>query len=579
MFPEGARRWHRNHPGLDLPRREQGNDAPDLELPLPDVYGDGRRLVRPQAGSRDRHLAPVLLRLGGVWVGRLRRIPFILEVRDLWPESIVAVGAMRAGAGFRFLEWLEKRMYAAASRIVTVGEGYRDQLTDRGVAAERIDIVPNGVDRGLFADRGGGSVLREKFDLGDAFVCSYIGTIGMGSGLEVVLRAARLLREARVAKTSSSCWSVMAPFAKRWSGGPGRKGSKRVVFTGRQDKRTIPDFLSMTDACLVHLVRRDLFRTVLPSKIFEAAAMKKPIILGVEGSAAQIVGEANAGICIEPENEAELVEAVTRLARDRDLAGRMGQAGFDSIAAVYDYDRLAEKYAEIIERVAVTGHSRLRGVKIINVVGARPNLMKIRASDERVCEVRRDRAAVGPHRSALRRKHERSLLPPARIPEPDLNLEVGSASHAVQTAEIMKAFEPVVLEHEPDAVLVVGDVNSTIACGTVAVKLGVKLIHVEAGLRSFDRTMPEEINRMITDAISDLLFCTEQSGVDNLRREGVPEEKIHFVGNVMIDTLLQHRAKADQSTILEDLALADGGYAVITLHRPANVDNRKASRG
>jgi UDP-N-acetylglucosamine 2-epimerase (non-hydrolysing) len=165
------------------------------------------------------------------------------------------------------------------------------------------------------------------------------------------------------------------------------------------------------------------------------------------------------------------------------------------------------------------------------------------------------------------------------IPEPDLNLEIGSASHAVQTAEIMKAFEPVVLEHEPDAVLVVGDVNSTIACGTVAVKLGVKLIHVEAGLRSFDRTMPEEINRMITDAISDLLFCTEQSGVDNLRREGVSEDKIHFVGNVMIDTLLKHRVKADQSTILDELALADGSYAVITLHRPANVDNRESLEG
>jgi len=137
----------------------------------------------------------------------------------------------------------------------------------------------------------------------------------------------------------------------------------------------------------------------------------------------------------------------------------------------------------------------------------------------------------------------------------------------------------VVLDHRPDAVLVVGDVNSTIACGTVAVKLGVKLIHVEAGLRSFDRTMPEEINRLITDSISDLLFCTEQSGVDNLRREGVPEEKIHFVGNVMIDTLLRHRAKADQSVILETLALGDGGYAVITLHRPANVDDRAKLEG
>jgi hypothetical protein len=295
----------------------------------------------------------------GVWVGRLRRIPFILEVRDLWPESIVAVGAMRAGRWLRVLEWLEKRMYAAATRIVTVGAGYRDQLTDRGVATERIDIVPNGVDRGLFADRGGGPALRGKFDLGDAFVCSYIGTIGMGSGLDVVLRAARLLRdEGRedivfLLVGDGAIREALERTARQ-------EGLNRVVFTGRQDKRVVPDFMAMADVCLVHLIRKDLFRTVLPSKIFEAAAMKKPIILGVEGSAAQIVRDANAGICIEPENEGELVEAVKRLAGGRDLADRLGQAGFESIASVYDYDRLAEKYAEIIERVAVTGHSRLR---------------------------------------------------------------------------------------------------------------------------------------------------------------------------------------------------------------------------
>jgi len=218
-------------------------------------------------------------------------------------------------------------------------------------------------------------------------------------------------------------------------------------------------------------------------------------------------------------------------------------------------------------------------VKIINVVGARPNLMKIAPlmNAYTKCD------AIDPLLVHTGQHYDENMselfFRQLGIPEPDLNLEIGSASHAVQTAEIMKAFEPVVLAHEPDAVLVVGDVNSTIACGTVAVKLGVKLIHVEAGLRSFDRTMPEEINRLITDAISDLLFCTEQSGVDNLRREGVPEEKIHLVGNVMIDTLLQHRAKSEQSTILETLALVDHGYAVITLHRPSNVDDRESLEG
>jgi glycosyltransferase involved in cell wall biosynthesis len=296
----------------------------------------------------------------GVWVSRLRRIPFILEVRDLWPESIVAVGAMRAGRWLSVLEWLEKRMYAAATRIVTVGAGYRDQLIDRGVAPARIEVVPNGVDRGLFVDRGSGAALRDKFDLGDAFVCSYIGTIGMGSGLEVVLRAARLLRDEG---RDDIVFALVGDGAVREAleRTVRQEGLKRVVFTGRQAKPAMPDFLAMSDACLVHLLRRDLFRTVLPSKIFEAAAMKKPIILGVEGSAAQIVREAGAGICIQPENERELVEAVKRLAGDRDLAGRMGQAGFESIAAVHDYDRLAEKYAEIVERVAATGNSRLRG--------------------------------------------------------------------------------------------------------------------------------------------------------------------------------------------------------------------------
>jgi UDP-N-acetylglucosamine 2-epimerase (non-hydrolysing) len=159
------------------------------------------------------------------------------------------------------------------------------------------------------------------------------------------------------------------------------------------------------------------------------------------------------------------------------------------------------------------------------------------------------------------------------IPKPDINLEVGSGSHAQQTAEIMKRFEPVLLEQKPDYVLVVGDVNSTIACGLVAVKLGVKLIHVEAGLRSFDRTMPEEINRILTDRISDLLFVTEQSGVDNLLKEGTEPTKIHLVGNVMIDTLLVNKAKAEKSDVLKRLGLSQGRYAAITLHRPSNVDD------
>ena len=161
------------------------------------------------------------------------------------------------------------------------------------------------------------------------------------------------------------------------------------------------------------------------------------------------------------------------------------------------------------------------------------------------------------------------------IPAPDYHLEVGSHSHTVQTARIMMAFEPVVLKEKPDWVLVVGDVNSTIACALVCSKLGVRVAHVEAGLRSRDRTMPEEINRILTDAISDLLLTTSEDADENLRQEGVAAEKIKFVGNVMIDSLFYNLEKAKQLKARENFALNDKDYAILTLHRPSNVDEKE----
>jgi UDP-N-acetylglucosamine 2-epimerase (non-hydrolysing) len=165
------------------------------------------------------------------------------------------------------------------------------------------------------------------------------------------------------------------------------------------------------------------------------------------------------------------------------------------------------------------------------------------------------------------------------LPRPDINLEVGSGSHAVQTAEVMRRFEPVLDEHQPCCVLVVGDVNSTLACSLVAVKKNVPVVHVEAGLRSFDRTMPEEINRVLTDQIADLLYTTERIAHDNLTREGVDASRARFVGNVMIDSLLANRdsARLPQETLEAggvDASILDDerGYAVVTLHRPSNVD-------
>lgn len=217
-------------------------------------------------------------------------------------------------------------------------------------------------------------------------------------------------------------------------------------------------------------------------------------------------------------------------------------------------------------------------LKIINIVGARPNFIKIApimAAYEGT-SIQPLLVHTGQHYD---QRMSDSFFTDLGIPEPDINLGVGSGSHAQQTAAVMTAFEPIVLEHKPDAVLVVGDVNSTVACGLVAVKLGVKLIHVEAGLRSFDRTMPEEINRIVTDSISDLLFCTEHSGVEQLQREGIAKEKIHLVGNVMIDTLLRNRQRAESSRVLDELKLQPQRYALLTLHRPSNVDDQTVFGG
>ncbi|HVN40823.1 MAG TPA: glycosyltransferase family 4 protein [Myxococcota bacterium] len=284
----------------------------------------------------------------GVLVSRARRVPFVLEIRDLWPESIEAVGAMRNRRLLRLLEWLELRMYAAATRIVTVGEGYREKLVAKGVDPARIDVIPNGVDLEAFLGGADGRKVRERYALGDRFVCAYLGTIGLGCGLEVALRAARKLRESGrddVRFLLVGDGAVREELEARARA----EGLGVVVFTGRQPKAAMPEFLAAADACLVHLTRTELFRTVLPSKIFEAAAMRKPIVLGVEGFAAELVRSAEAGLCIQPENEDDLLAAVDRLAADPALARRLGDSGFERIAQRHSFDRLATQYVERLE--------------------------------------------------------------------------------------------------------------------------------------------------------------------------------------------------------------------------------------
>jgi UDP-N-acetylglucosamine 2-epimerase (non-hydrolysing) len=252
----------------------------------------------------------------------------------------------------------------------------------------------------------------------------------------------------------------------------------------------------------------------------------------------------------------------------------------------------------------------VRPMKIISVVGARPNFMKlvplisaIKRFNE--CRKREWQGARGENRStaALNNSLTHSLINPINpsnpinhvlvhtgqhydlemsetffrefgLPKPDINLEVGSASHAIQTANIMIRFEEVCFKEKPDWVLVVGDVNSTMACTLVAAKLGIKVSHVEAGLRSFDRTMPEEINRIVTDALSDLLFTPSEDADENLLREGILPARIKRVGNIMIDTLVAHLERARQCKSYDRFDLKEKNYVLVTLHRPSNVDER-----
>lgn len=225
--------------------------------------------------------------------------------------------------------------------------------------------------------------------------------------------------------------------------------------------------------------------------------------------------------------------------------------------------------------------SKSKNSPILCVVGARPNFMKIAPVIAALCSE--------PHSIPVKLLHtgqhydekmKDALFTQLKIPEPDIDLAVGSASHAVQTAEIMLRFEPVLDSCKPAAILVVGDVNSTIACALVASKKHIPVIHVEAGLRSYDRNMPEEINRVLTDQISELLFTTEADAKSNLLKEGISEERIHFVGNVMIDTLINNLPNAvstheifSSSPDPEVFVNSNNGFILLTLHRPSNVDN------
>ena len=229
-------------------------------------------------------------------------------------------------------------------------------------------------------------------------------------------------------------------------------------------------------------------------------------------------------------------------------------------------------------------------MKVIQVVGARPNFMKVAPLHRAIQKLAGWTSMIvhtGQHFDA---KMSDVFFTQLELPKPDFFLGIGGGSHTEVTAKIMVAFEKIVEAEKPDLIIVVGDVTSTLACTLVAIKMGIKVAHVEAGLRSFDRTMPEELNRILTDSVADYLFVTEESGMRHLKNEGVADERVFFAGNVMIDSLVRYQEKAKTTTILEDLGLSTSDsqlataakqllstsdYIVMTMHRPANVDTKE----
>jgi len=292
--------------------------------------------------------------IAGFWVAWTKDVPFVLEIRDLWPESVVAVGAMDRNLIIRCFEWIEERLYAAADRIVVVTDAFKEAIADKGIGSDKIAVIKNGIetdwwDEPLDTERL--ATLRREHDLEGKFVASYIGTIGMAHRADVLLEAAERCDDPDIV------FMVVGT------------GAKRDELEARQDamqldnfrlvdkvpKETVPYLLALSDVSVVHLRDNPLFETVIPSKMFEAMATRTPIVLGVRGEAQQIVEEAGAGIPIPPENPDALVEAVRRLKEDPPRHEEMAENAYEHVHAHYDRQALARRYAALLEQVATKG--------------------------------------------------------------------------------------------------------------------------------------------------------------------------------------------------------------------------------
>lgn len=286
--------------------------------------------------------------LAGLIAKVTRRLPWVLEIRDLWPESIVTVGAMRKGLAVRLLERLEALAYRRADRIVSVTDSFVAHISARG-GAGKVVVIKNGADLSLFRREASAADIKARYGLTGRFVAAYVGTHGMAHGLDTVLDAAvRLKPDPRIGFLLVGDGAERARLLERSKS----LGLDNVRIVGQLTKAEMPAVWTATDASLIHLRRDPLFRTVLPSKMFEAMAMRCPIVLGVEGEARALLDAAGAGIAVTPGSAEELAAAIVRLAGDKDLCTRLGDSGERFVRANFDRSRLAARYVELLAEVA-----------------------------------------------------------------------------------------------------------------------------------------------------------------------------------------------------------------------------------
>ena len=286
----------------------------------------------------------------GVLLHWLRRFPFILEIRDIWPESMSAVNAGLPAPLLRIIGWMEKLMYRSAQHIVTVGDGYVERLKERRVPENKISVVMNGVDRTLFYPRPVNHDLLRKYGIDGKFICSYIGTIGMACGLKTALDAAEILQKRKddririVLVGDGALRTELEMEAKM-------RNLSNVIFTGRRPKEEIPEWIASSNINLVHLKKSELFKSVMPSKIFESAGCARPVLIGVEGFARELVLRAGMGIEITPEDAESMVAGLLKILENPVLEKQLGQNALHNIVPHYDRDSQALKYIEILKNL------------------------------------------------------------------------------------------------------------------------------------------------------------------------------------------------------------------------------------